>query len=514
MTIMPTTPFPISPALRMVVDAIFMNGGRPMIVGGSVRDWLLGLEPKDIDIEVYGLEFEALEKILAHNVNWKVDAVGKSFGVLKVTVPYRNPCNCDLAGEGHRETCPTFIEKLKGFPTETFDVALPRSENKTGQGHRGFVATTDPNMSFKDAAARRDFTINAMGLDPTNMLTQVPVLVDPHRGSRDLREGVLRHVGPAFDEDPLRVLRGCQFASRFGFKMAPETVERCKTLRGELSTLPVERLWEEWKKLLVKGKKPSLGLEAMRETGALVLFPELEALIGVQQDPEWHPEGDVWVHNNMVIDSAVRVCDDDGVEGEERLIIMLGALCHDLGKPACTEFKAKENDPNGEKRWRAHDHESQGEAPTRSFLARIGAPPAIVEAVVPLVLHHLKPFHLARDKASPAAIRRLAVKAPLDRLTRVARADHLGRTTPDALACTDSRKIEDINWLMEKAATIKVADRAPTGILMGRHLIDLGLKPGPEMGKLLKAAFEAQLDGVFEDEPGAVAWAKTKLAAN
>ncbi len=514
--------FPISLELRRLIDAVRFVGSSPIIVGGSVRDWVLGLDPKDIDIECYGQPLEVLEKGLVE-AGLKVDAVGRSFGVLKVTVTISST-RCRVCAE------PAESNDVIGGGADffscghpqgvTFDVSLPRSDNKVGEGHRGFVTTTDHNMSFRDASARRDFTINAMGLDPCHPKAEalgMPILLDPHGGMQDIKAGVLRHVSAAFDEDPLRVLRGCQFASRFGFTLAPDTIERCRNLKDELATLPVERLWEEWKKLLLKGKKPSLGLQALVETGAIDLFPEVKALIGVAQDPEWHPEGQddplgsLWVHNCMVTDQAVRVCDDDGLEGEERLAVMLGAFCHDLGKPAVTRFEAKSNDPDGEKRWRAHAHEEAGVEPTRSFLTRIGAPPGVIEAVIPLVAHHLKPFHLARDKASPSSIRRLALKAPLDRLTRVARADFLGRTTPDALACTDSREIEDIKWLMDKAKELQVADRAPQGILMGRHLIDLGMKPGKEMGQMVKAAFEAQMDGVFADEAGAIAWAKERL---
>lgn len=459
--------FPISRELEQLLSTVVVAGGHPIIVGGSVRDHLLGITPKDFDIEVFKLSLDKLESALSKN--FKVDAVGRSFGVLKVTI-----------GE------------------HTFDVALPRRENKNGIGHRGFVVESDPNMSFADAASRRDFTMNAIGFDSLDH-----VFLDPWGGRKDIEARTIRHVSDHFDEDPLRVLRGCQFAARFGFIIDGATITKCQKLRPELATLPVERLWEEWKKLLLKSPRPSTGLEYMLVTEAITLFPELDALRDVPQDPEWHPEGDVWTHNNMVIDQAVRVCNDDDLDNEERLIVMLGALCHDLGKPATTKFERE--------RWRSIDHEEQGIEPSRSFLTRIGAPPSIIEAVIPLVAHHLKPFNLFRDKASNSAIRRLALKAPLDRLCKVARADFLGRATPDAQAVMDSREIEDIVWVLTKASELKIEHEGPKPLLMGRHLVQAGIKPGKEMGQMLAKAFEAQLDGVFGDETGAVEWARTNL---
>lgn len=450
--------------LQPVLNQILAHGGRPILVGGSVRDFLMHgeVESKDIDVEVFNISLEDLEKSLA---TFKVNAVGRTFGVLKVTVDQ-----------------------------DTFDISLPRTESKSGNGHRGFIVEANKDLTFEEAASRRDFTINAIGFDP---VTQT--ILDPYNGIQDIKDGCLRHVSTAFGEDPLRILRGCQFAARFQLVIIPATSEVCKALVPEMKDLSVERIWEEWKKLLLRSRKPSWGICALHHTGAIDLFPEIAALRGVLQDPEWHPEGDVFVHNNMVLDAAVQVLEDDQVEDEhERLVVLLGALCHDLGKPLTTEFK--------DGRWRAHDHETQGEQPTRDFLARIGAPPAVVEDVIPLVKNHLAPFHFFRDKAGFPAIRRLALRVPLVRLCRVARADFLGRTTADALACEDSRKIEAITWLMDRAKEVKVEAKGPTPILMGRHLIEKGHKPGAAMGVILKEAFEAQLEGEVSDLESALAW--------
>lgn len=484
--------FPITPALQVLIDCIVNAGGEPIIVGGAVRDHLLGISPKDVDLEIFKLPLVDLEACLQklvmlapHQIS--VDAVGRTFGVLKVTIG-----------------------------AETFDVALPRRENKAGTGHKGFVVDSDPSMSFSDAAARRDFTINAIGYDPQQFAGTDEFgewdekFLDPHGGIADMEAKIIRHVSNHFDEDPLRVLRGCQFAARFGFTIAPETIVRCQTLTAELTTLPKERLWEEWKKLFVKSAEPSAGLNAMVDTGAIDLFPEVKALLFVKQNPQYHPEGQdhprgsLWVHNCMVTDSAVRVLVDDNVtDEEERLIVILAAFCHDLGKPAVTEFR--------DGRWRALGHEEAGEAPTRSFLERIGAPPAIIEAVVPVVLNHLKPFIYGHDKASPTSIRRLALAVPLVRLCRVARADFLGRTTPDALVMKNSQDVPETAWLLAQAEQLKVLDGKPKPFLFGRHLLTLGMKPGKAMGDLIKATFEAQLEGQIEDEESAIAWAAERI---
>jgi tRNA nucleotidyltransferase (CCA-adding enzyme) len=467
-----TRPFTVDGSLRALVDTITGAGGRPVAVGGSVRDHLMGHAPKDIDIEVYGLTLSQLEHALAR---YEVHAVGRAFGVLKVGV---------------------------GDPKVTFDVALPRTESKRGTGHKGFVVSPDPFMDPKDAAARRDFTINAIGVDLTTL-----ALIDPWHGVLDLERGVLRHVSPAFDEDPLRVLRAAQLAARFSLDTAPETVERCRALVAALKTLPVERVWSELHKLLVKGTWPSVGLQLLHNTGAIAaLFPELEALHGCEQEPEWHPEGDVWVHTLLVVDEAARLARAELLDDDERLVVVLGALCHDLGKPATTDHV--------DGRIRSRYHESQGEPPTRAFLERLGAPHALVDDVVALVREHLKPFMLYKDLAerpsgaADSAVRRLALRVPIPRLVRVARADHFGRTTKEALVGDDPSGA----WLLAEAARLDVASKRPAPLLLGRHLIARGVPPGPAIGAVLKEAFEAQLEGAFADEAGALDWLARRSA--
>lgn len=454
-------------ALAPMVERLLSAGATPILVGGAVRDRVLGLESKDLDIEVYGLTVETLAEVLAPLGS--VHAVGKSFGVLKL--------------------------RLGGYE---LDISLPRRERKVGQGHRGFDVDYDPFMSYAEAAARRDFTINSMGFN-----LRIQELLDPWGGLADLRRGILRHISDAFSEDPLRVLRACQFAARFNFVIAPETVALCRSLRDELPTLSNERIWGEFRKLLLKAERPSVGLLALEQTAGLSLFPELAALQGVPQNPRYHPEGDVWIHNNLVIDACAAICRDQGLEEDEALVILLAALCHDLGKPATTRLE--------EGVWRAIGHEEAGEMPTRSFLGRVGCPPSWVDGIVALVREHTRPLRLwDQQKIKPVsdgAIRRLAMKVPLRRLNRVALADFRGRTSTDA-----DGPCEAVDWLSARAAQLAVADAAPKPLLQGRDLQQLGIAPGPAMGKLLRSAFEAQLDGEYNCREEGLIWLKQQLS--
>ena len=453
----------LSIELTKLANAIHQQGGQPILVGGSVRDYLLGkIIPKDLDLEVYHLEANELERVLSQF--GKVLRVGKSFGVLKLITD-------------HAE----------------YDVSLPRRESKTGKGHKGFLVNADPRMTFEEASARRDFTINSIGFDPIHQLW-----LDPHHGQEDLRKGILRHVGPAFAEDPLRVLRGAQFAARLNFQLAPETLELCQTL--DLNELSRERLLGEFKKLLLRAEQPSIGLEILRQTKILRFFPELEALIDVPQDPTWHPEGCVWTHTLMVVDEASKLR-----IGEEKadLVLMFGALCHDFGKPETTIWK--------DGHWRSPAHDVLGMQPTEKFLRRLTDEASLIEKVAVLVREHLRPAMLYndREKVTPGAIRRLALRVSIPELLLVAEADHFGRTTDDALR----REFPAKQWLLDQASKLDVRDDKPKPFLKGRHLLQLGMRPGPQMGKVLEEAFALQLDGAIISFEEAKAWASQRLGS-
>lgn len=460
-------PAPLTAALH----ALRAAGGRPHLAGGCVRDWLLGLEPKDFDVEVFGLDFERMQRALAPF--GPTDVVGRSFGVLKV--------------------------RLGGVE---YDFALPRRESKTGSGHRGFAVEPEPQLSEADAAARRDFTINAMAYDPF-----AARLIDPHGGERDLRAGVLRHTSAAFVEDPLRVLRAFQFAARFRLTLAPETATLCRAIKDTYRELPLERVWGEWDKWCLKSVQPSRGLVVLKETGWYHFFTEIAALDGLPQEPEWHPEGDVFVHTGHCLDALVGLPAWVNGDARTRRILSLAVLAHDFGKATTTHQAERRR----QIRWVSPGHEAAGAPLTESFLQRIGAPHELVEHVRPLVVNHLAHHH-GQAHFRDTAVRRLARKiapASLNELIAVMTADHLGR--PPLIAEESLRRIEDLRAVAERLA---VADQAPKPIVLGRHLIALGMKPGPHFKPALDAAFESQLDGAFADEAGGVEWMRNWLRAH
>ena len=426
-----------------IARAAAQAGGRALIVGGWVRDRLLGLESKDIDVEVFGVEADALKALLEGF--GRVDTVGESFTVYKI---------------------------------EGLDVSLPRRESKTGRGHKGFTVIGDPSLSIEEAARRRDFTINAISFDPIS-----GEYLDPFHGREDLDARRLRVVDKdTFADDSLRVLRALQFAARFELTLDDEAKAICRAIA--LDDLPAERVWGEIEKLLLAARRPSRGLALALELGVIgTLFPELEALVGCEQEPEWHPEGDVWVHTLQVIDRARERIDD--LERPQALTVMLGALCHDLGKPATTAFI--------DGRIRSPFHEEAGVAPTTAMLDRLNVHSFdgydVRAQVNGIVANHLKPgaFHKVAN-VSDGAFRRLALKVDLELLARVAKADCLGRV-PGDFDCTA------MEWFVERARALGVEHGAPKPLVLGRHVLAHGVTPGPHVGAMLKQIYEMQLDG-------------------
>ncbi len=434
---------------------------KAIIVGGSVRDHFLELPIKDYDIEVYGLSsIDELETLLKKY--GKVKLVGKSFGVLKFV----------------HEKC-------------EYDFSFPRRETKNGVGHKGFDIISDGFMSFSEASKRRDFTINALGYE-----MQEGIFLDPFGGISDLKQKKLKHVDDkTFIEDPLRVYRAVQFSARFELSINKDTKKLCKSMveNGDLEELPKERIFEELKKLLLLADKPSVGFEIMREFGMLRYFPELKALIDVQQEPKWHPEGDVWIHTMMCIDEMQGLF--TGCPKRD-LTLILAVLCHDFGKPSTTKLI------NGQ--IRALGHEDAGVEPTENFLKRLTNEVKLVESILPLVKYHLSPSQLFSQNSSDKAIRRLSTKVNLEDLSLVARADFLGRTTEESL----TREYKAGDWLLQRASTLMVRKSPPKTLLQGRDLIALGYKPSKEFSKILNSIYELQLEGVINSKDEAIKYLK------
>ena len=450
-----TTIPPLSLDAGRVLSVIREAGGRPMLVGGYVRDVLMGTASKDIDVEVYGIDGPGALRA-AFGGGWNLSEVGKSFGVLKV-----------WTGDG---LC--------------LDVSLPRRERKTGSGHRGFSVIPDGQLGFAEASARRDFTVNALMADPAT-----GQIIDCHGGLADLKAGVLRHTSEAFAEDPLRVLRGVQFAARFGFTVAYETAVLCRSLTGSYRELPVERVWGEWEKIGARGTHVSAALEILRRTGWSGWYPELEGMWDIPQDPEWHPEGDVWTHAGLAADQAARLADEAGLTGTDRLVVVFAALLHDVGKVTHTQY-------DGE-RITSHGHAEAGVAPALAFLDSIGCPRDTFDRILPLIREHMN----CQGAPKKPAVRRLArrlVPATLAELALVCSADAKGRGNPDWYSTADP-------WF-EMGRDLHVEERPAKGLLTGDHLIAAGMKPGPAFRPLLAEALAAQDAGEFEDEAGAVAW--------
>lgn len=444
--------------------AIHEAGGRALLVGGCVRDTLMGAPPKDWDLEVYQLDAQLLREIL--DQFGPVNVVGEAFTVYKIG--------------------------------RHLDVSIPRRERKSGRGHKAFVIEGDPEMGVVDAARRRDFTINAILQDPLT-----GELLDPFEGQRDIERRILRAVSAeTFAEDSLRVLRAAQFASRFQFDIDAGTVELCRTI--DLSDLPAERIWGEIEKLLLQSSRPFIGLEWLRKLGVLEkLFPEIQSLIGVPQDPEWHPEGDVFVHTQLALDRARELIDD--LPYARQVTVMLATLAHDFGKPATTQML--------EGRWRSRGHEEAGVPPTESFLDRLNVHTVdgynVRSQVIALVREHLKPgeFYKKRDEVGDGAFRRLARRCEPDLLYRVARADSLGRNA-EWVPRDKWYGAEAQEWFLQRAKELEVQQRPPDPLLLGRHLLELGMDPGPEVGEITRAVYEMQLDGRVRTLDDAIAEAK------
>ena len=423
---------------RRVSDA----GGRVYYVGGCVRDALMGSVSKDLDVEVHGLTPAALEEIL-DTLGERV-SIGESFG----------------------------IYAIKGCGV---DIAMPRKEHLRGRGHRDFDVIVDPDLGAREAARRRDFTVNAMMRDALT-----GELVDPFHGRRDLKRGVLRHVDDeTFPEDPLRVLRAAQFASRFGFRVAKETMRLCSAM--DLTALSKERVMLELEKALLQAEHPSVFFETLREMNQLrPWFSEVADLIGVPQNPRFHTEGDVWNHTMLVLDAAAQYRERAG----RTLGLMLAALTHDFGKPATTELESGV--------FHAYGHEEAGAALAERFLRRLTNETALSEYVSNLTALHMKPNVIVASGASIKTSNRMFDRAvDPEALICLSMADGQGTISRYPYVSCEENLEGRLDAYRETMAQPHV---------MGRDLIDAGLEPGADFSDFLALAHKLRLAGIPKDD--------------
>ena len=423
---------------RKIAEAAKAAGGCAYFVGGYVRDLLMGEVGKDIDIEVHGLTPDALKGIL-DSLGERLD-IGESFGIFG----------------------------LRGYD---IDIAMPRKEECRGRGHRDFDVFVDPNIGTMSAARRRDFTVNAMMADVLS-----GEIIDHYGGRCDLENKIIRHVDEkSFAEDPLRVLRGCQFAARFEFEIAKETIALCRDM--DISTLPRERIMGELEKALLKAARPSIFFEQLRRMDQLeVWFPELSALIGIPQNEKYHMEGDVWVHTMMVLDQAARLREYTA----DPLAFMMSALCHDFGKAVATEVV------NGE--LHAYDHETKGLPIIENFLKRITGEVALRKYVLNMAELHMKPNMMAAQGSSVKSTNRMLDQSvDPEGLLCLAIADGLGKISPRPYVSHNEFFRERLSIYKEYMSRPQVS---------GRDLIDLGLKPDKSFSDYLAYAHKLHLAGV------------------
>lgn len=429
--------------LGRCIKALQDAGGRVLLVGGAVRDLLLGLKIHDLDFEVYGLEIDQIERVLKKI--GPASLVGKSFGVVKI-----HGLNVDFS--------------------------MPRADSV---GRKPKV-TLDPRMDFKDAFARRDVTINAMGID---LITGE--LVDPFGGRRDLKEKRLRAPdAQRFVQDPLRLYRVMQFVGRFDLQPDEELNKVCA--RMALNGVSRERVEQEFAKLFLRSKKPSLGIEWLRTVGRLPeIMPELAATIGVMQDKRWHPEGDVYEHTLQTLDAIAGM---HFVSDKEKLMMCWAALCHDLGKVITTHIK-------DDGHISSHGHEMASVSLAKKMLRRITRNADLISGVCTVVRYHMLPGQFMAYHARPSAFKRLALRlAPqvtLELLGNFACADKRARNAKKGAPLKTGDTLE--KRFLTQAQKLQVLASIEKPILQGRDLVDI-IQPGPHMGILLKKAYALQLD--------------------
>lgn len=519
---------PISDTLRAILNELQEKGKQALVVGGAVRDAITGNIPKDIDIEVYGVSYPELQEILGKYSN-HIDFAGKQFGVIKFTDNEGNP----------------------------YDFSIPRRENKREGGlHTDFDIVPDPNMTPKDAASRRDFTWNSLAYNPLT-----GDLHDYFNGVEDLNNKVIRHTSGQFAEDPLRVLRGMQFASRFGFDIAPETAELAKQIAAQFTNnklvhenrgvetdefgntqnvphLAQERVAEEFMKFAVKAKYPSKILDYLVNTGWIKFFPLLKQMYdnlsqeytdtlqpehkslydgnGVPQDPEWHPEGNLWEHTKQTMDVAAAIADREGMKEDQRAIYIFSAMLHDIAKAGLDHRGGpitRLRDKKGVMRWTSHGHEQAGGPLAEQFLQQIGVKADIVSAVKTLIENHLGYISYGvnpTDKSINKLAGKLHMsKTNIETLMHLIEADQSGRTSrelkPNEVGKPKGLEPSAVN-VLDKARELGVSYKPMVPFIQGKdiQMINPNLKPGPMFGQIIEKFYTLQTSGAIRSREEAL----------
>lgn len=441
--------------IKQIIQSLESAGAKCYYVGGYVRDTILGLESKDIDIEVFNLPYNDL---LEHLKQFgEVDVVGQSFGVIKL------------------------------YADETYDFSIPRRENCTGAKHTDFEVNCDPYMSVEEAMKRRDFTINAVYMNSFSNL------VDYYEGQRHTKQGFLHPVSEKFKEDPLRVLRGFRFAGKMNMTPSQLTIMYSKEMFEAYNSLSKERVWEEWKRW-TKGRFLYNSLLYLKQTGWINHYPQIANLVGLEQDPEFHKEGDVFTHTGMVLDSMTHLFSNESEE--DKLVLILTALCHDMGKVNTTERVYKEK--YGREVITSYNHASTGVPIAKEFLESIGCPKGIIEKVLPLIREHM-----VLENLSDKGIRKLAHRlfpANIRLLGYILKADILGKRP--------FKNLDRPYYTINKAKELNCYESPQERLIGGDDLLEMGYKPGPKFGEVIKRLYEMQLRGTFSNKKDALGLVK------
>lgn len=446
---------PLISPIKPILEALIAAGATPYLVGGCVRDIVIGRPLKDLDLELHGITLEQTEQVLA--AFGHVLLVGKQFGVLRLA-------DYDI------------------------DWSLPRADSL---GRKPTVAI-DPHLGIMAACKRRDLTMNAMAIDLQAMLvTEDVVIIDHYGGLDDIHNQQLRAVDEElFIQDPLRFFRVMQFIGRF--EMQPDDALNLLCQRMSLhdpisgNPLALERISEEIKKLFTLSQRPSLAFRWLAHIHKLeALFPELAALQDTQQRSDYHPEGNVFEHTMQTIDAAARFKKNNLVtDDHECLLIILGALCHDLGKAVTTTHDLK-----------AHGHDEAGVPIAHTLCKKLTNNQELIKAVGPLVRHHLAPFVLVTAHSSPKAYKRLAARlgsvVSMRQLGLIALADRQGRNGAGHEPLTNNMDLFEAFLQQCDATAVTHGPEAP--VLLGRHLLDV-VSPGPKLGQLLQKAYDHQIE--------------------